>query len=86
MAIGDFLIIDVGGADLALEINVESASFKWDRSGTSKSRSYSGKPQVTVTYADKGVWSVTAKPLTTDEYAALVAAAQWPETITIGFP
>jgi hypothetical protein len=80
----DFLVIDVGGDDLAVEINVEGASFRWDRSGTTKDRSASGKTQIVVTHDDKGVWTFTTKPLTTDEYEALVAAAQYPATITVG--
>jgi hypothetical protein len=80
----DFLVIDVGGDDLAVEINVEGATYRPDRSGTSKSRSASGKTQIVVTYDDKGVWTFTTKPLTTDEFVELVAAAQYPETITVG--
>ena len=80
----DFLTVDVGGADLVVEIDQQNATYRPDRSGTSKERAYSGKPMVTVTYPEKGTWSFQTKPLTTDELQALITAAQWPDTITIG--
>jgi hypothetical protein len=83
----DFLILDVGGANLVVEVETSNFERRKDRSGTDISRSYSGKKMVTETYPDKLVFPpFQTGPLTVEELLAIEAAAQWPATIPVGGP
>jgi len=78
-----FLTIDVGGANLVVEVDVSNAAMVPDDSGTDQWRAHSGALNVTQTYADLPTWPFTTGPLTIDQLAALVAAAQFPKTIVV---
>jgi hypothetical protein len=81
----NYLILDVGGANLVVEVDVTTGSRRPDRSGTSIERSFSGKPMVTQTYGEKMTLpTLRTSWLTTEQYEALKAAANWPETIVVG--
>ena len=80
----DFLVIDVGGDDLAIEIVTSGASLKRDSSGITKKRAYGGAMLVSRAYAEKiELDGFSSKWLTTNEYQALVAAAKYPQTIVV---
>lgn len=78
-----FMTVDVGGADLVVEIQTQNAARDVDDSGIDESTAYSGAPLVTVTYDVLEVWPLTTGPLTIDQYTALKAAAQYPATIQV---
>lgn len=80
----DFLVIDVGGANLAIEVVQGSATLRRDSSGVSLERALGGQLQITKTYDAKPEIPFTTKWLTTEEYLALLAAAKWPRPIVVG--
>jgi hypothetical protein len=85
VAITSMLVIDVGGAGLALEVQTSGFSRAKDKSGESVKRALGGGLLVTRVYAQRPIYQgVATKALTTDELAALLAAAQWPKTIVVG--
>src|SRR5678816_1500057 len=79
-----FLVIDVGGDDLEVEVNSANASIQFDKEGVRSRRAAGGALLTTVTYDPKLAHPFTTKWLTDTEYQALVAAAQYPETIVVG--
>src|SRR5690348_12333564 len=72
----DFLIVDVGGADLAVEIDTDGASLQFDRSGVSEEDADDGSKLVVVGYDVRRIASLKSKWLTTEEFQALVAASK----------
>lgn len=72
----DFLVVDVGGVALAVEIDVDGAAMQFDRSGVSEQDADDGSKLVTVTYGIRRTASMKSKWMTTEEYQALRAAAK----------
>lgn len=80
----DFLVLDVGGAALAVEIVTSGAVKRRDSSGISKRRAFGGALLVSVAYREKIILTgFSSKWMTTNEFAALVAAAKFPQTIVV---
>lgn len=85
MAITAMLVLDVGGADLAVEVQTSGFSRAPDRSGITKKRSLGGALLVTQVFAERVAFpAFTTGPLTTDQLEAVKAAAQYPATIVVG--
>lgn len=72
----DFLVIDVGGANLAVEIDTEGASMQFDRSGVIVEDADDGSKLVTQLHAIRRNAPMKSKWLTTEEFEALKAAAK----------
>lgn len=85
MAVTAMLVIDVGGAGLAVEVQTNGFTRSYDESGLSVKRSLGGGSLVTQVFAPRAELRGTlTKALTTDELAALRAACKWPRRIVVG--
>jgi hypothetical protein len=85
MAITAMLILDVGGDDLAVEVQVTGLSRAPDRSGISKKRALGGAMLVTQLFTPRLVFPpFTTGPLTTEQLNAIKTAAGYPETRVVG--
>jgi len=81
----DFLVLDVGGANLAVEIDTEGASMQYDRSGVSEEDADDGSKLVTALFVTRRIGSMKSKWLTTEEFEALKAASKMAlEPIVVG--
>ena len=80
----DFLVVDVGGANLAVEIDTDGASLTYDQAGTAIEDADDGSSLVSVAFATRRSATFKSKWMTTEEFVALKAAAQWPKSITVG--
>jgi hypothetical protein len=85
MAVTSMLIIDVGGADLTVEVQTGNFAREWSDEGTHIWRALGGALNATRTFGRKMVFrGALTKPLTTEELEELRAAAKWPQTISVG--
>lgn len=85
MAITAMLVLGVGGANLAVEVQVSGFARAPDRSGITKKRALGGAMLVTQVFAERIAFpAFTTGPLTTAQVVAIRAAANYPATIVVG--
>lgn len=83
--ITSMLIIDVGGANLAVEVQTSGFVRTYDQSGISVRRMMGGNTTAVRTFSPRVMLQGTlTKALTTNELVALRAAAKWPRKIVVG--
>lgn len=79
------LVLDVGGAGLAVQIQIDGFSRQNQSTGISIRETMTGALTATRTFNPRPVLSGgVTRPVTTAELVALRAAAKWPRTIVVG--